>query len=143
MKPLAVPSIFNPPLKDHTMSLPIKSLLTLAIATLPLAVVAASHSGGAPMAANPGAPAAATAGTTSTATSADLTAAEVRKVDKAGGKLTLKHEAIKNLDMPGMTMVFQVKDQAVLDTLKAGDKVKFRATQESGRYTVTEIQPDK
>jgi len=106
------------------MSLPIKHLLTLALAALPLAALAAS----------PGAPAAA---------SADMTAAEVRKVDKAGGKLTLKHEAIKNLDMPGMTMVFQVKDKTVLDTLKAGDKVKFKAISDAGKYTVTEIQPDK
>lgn len=73
----------------------------------------------------------------------DMTAAEIRKIDKTGGKLTLKHEAIKNLDMPGMTMVFLVKDKSVLDTLKVGDKVRFKAIDEAGKYTVTEIQPEK
>lgn len=65
---------------------------------------------------------------------------EVRKVDKAQAKLTLKHGEIKALDMPPMTMVFQVKDKAWLDTLKPGDKVRFSAVNESGRYTVTAIE---
>ena len=70
----------------------------------------------------------------------DLSEAEVRKVDKEAGKLTLKHGEIKNLDMPPMTMVFSVKDKAMLDPIKAGDKVKFKATKEGGNYVVTEIQ---
>ena len=57
------------------------------------------------------------------------------------GKVTLKHADIKNLDMPGMTMVFVVKDKAMLDKLKAGDKVKFKAINDAGKFTVTEIQP--
>lgn len=73
--------------------------------------------------------------------SADLTAGEIRKVDKAAGKLTIKHGAIKNLDMPGMTMVFQVRDAALLDKVQAGDKVRFRAENEGGKFLVTEIQP--
>ena len=71
---------------------------------------------------------------------ADMTNAEVRKVDKDAKKITLKHEAIKNLDMPGMTMVFQVKDATLLDKTKAGDKVKFKAIQEGSAYVVTEIK---
>ena len=71
---------------------------------------------------------------------ADMTNAEVRKVDKDAKKITLKHEAIKNLDMPGMTMVFQVKDATLLDKTKAGDKVKFKAVQEGSAYVVTEIK---
>ena len=70
----------------------------------------------------------------------DASDAEVRKVDKAASKLTLKHGEIRNLDMPPMTMVFAVRDKAVLDTLKPGDKVKFKATKDGGTYTVTEIQ---
>jgi Cu(I)/Ag(I) efflux system protein CusF len=66
--------------------------------------------------------------------------AEVRKVDKAAAKLTLKHGEIKHLDMPPMTMVFQVRDKALLDTVKAGDKVRFRAAQEGGQYVVTAIE---
>ncbi len=65
---------------------------------------------------------------------------EVRKVDKEAGKLTLKHGEIKNLDMPGMTMVFAVSDKALLDTLKPGDKVKFAAISEGGKLIVTAIE---
>ena len=74
---------------------------------------------------------------------ADMTNAEVRKVDKENGKITLKHESIKNLDMPAMTMVFQVGDAAMLDKVKAGDQVRFTAAKESGKLTVTDIQPAK
>lgn len=69
--------------------------------------------------------------------------AEVRKVDKENQKITLKHGEIKNLDMPAMTMVFAVKDPAMLDKVKAGDKVQFRAADENGKLTVTEIQAAK
>jgi Cu/Ag efflux protein CusF len=68
---------------------------------------------------------------------------EVRKVDKDNKKITLKHGEIKDLDMPAMTMVFQVADPSMLDKVKAGDKVQFRATKEGGKYTVTVIQPAK
>ncbi|HEY6510644.1 MAG TPA: copper-binding protein [Burkholderiaceae bacterium] len=74
------------------------------------------------------------------AAAADLTDGEVRKLDKDNAKLTLKHAEIKSLDMPAMTMVFQVKDRAALDGLKVGDKVRFKAVNEAGKYTVTEIQ---
>jgi Cu/Ag efflux protein CusF len=71
----------------------------------------------------------------------DMVDGEVRKVDKDTRKITLKHGDIKNLDMPGMTMVFQVKDPAMLDAVKAGDKVKFKAAQATGGVLViTEIQ---
>jgi Cu(I)/Ag(I) efflux system periplasmic protein CusF len=64
---------------------------------------------------------------------------EVRKVDKAQQKITLKHGAIKNIDMPAMTMVFRVKDAKMLDALAEGDKVKFSAEKINGQYTVTSI----
>ena len=66
---------------------------------------------------------------------------EVRKIDAANAKLTLKHGPLANLDMPGMTMVFKAKPPALLQGLKVGDKVKFRAEQIDGAYTVTAIQP--
>ncbi|MCW5636690.1 MAG: copper-binding protein [Rubrivivax sp.] len=69
-----------------------------------------------------------------------MTDGEVRKIDKEAGKLTLKHAEIKPLDMPPMTMVFVVKDKAMLDKVQVGDKVRFKAVNEAGRYTVTEIQ---
>ena len=70
----------------------------------------------------------------------DMSEAEVRKIDLGAAKITLKHGEIKNLDMPPMTMVFNVRDKAALETLKTGDKVKFKAINEDGKYTVTEIQ---
>ena len=72
---------------------------------------------------------------------ADMIDGEVRKIDKENGKLTLKHADIKHLDMPAMTMVFVVKDKAMLDKLKPGDKVRFAAINEAGKFTVTEIEP--
>lgn len=61
-----------------------------------------------------------------------MTDGEVRKIDKETKKITIKHGEIKNLDMPGMTMVFQVKDVALLDPVKVGDKVKFVAEKAGG-----------
>lgn len=77
------------------------------------------------------------------APAADLTEAEVRKVDKENKKVTLKHGQIRNLDMPPMTMVFNVNDAALLDKVKAGDKIQFRAANEAGKFTVTEIHVTK
>ena len=79
--------------------------------------------------------------TAQTTAAPEMTDGEVRKIDMEAGKVTLKHGDIKNLDMPGMTMVFVVKDKAMLDKLKAGDKVKFKAINDAGNFTVTEIQP--
>ncbi|MDZ4190034.1 MAG: copper-binding protein [Hydrogenophaga sp.] len=78
----------------------------------------------------------------STAASPPLVEAEVRKVDLRAGKVTLKHGDIPNLDMPPMTMVFQVQDPALLDQLKPGDKIRFRVDKLSGSYTVIELQRD-
>ncbi|MDP1650017.1 MAG: copper-binding protein [Rubrivivax sp.] len=80
------------------------------------------------------------AATTTATTAADLADAEVRKVDKDAAKVTLKHGEIKSLDMPPMTMVFSVRDKAMLDSVKAGDKVRFRVVNDAGKYTVTELQ---
>jgi Cu/Ag efflux protein CusF len=72
---------------------------------------------------------------------ASMTEGVVRKVDKDAGKITLKHGPIGNLDMPAMTMVFRVADQAMLQQVKPGDKVKFRAESIGGLLTVTKIEP--
>ena len=74
------------------------------------------------------------------AASADMADGEIRKVDMESKKITIKHGEIKNLDMPGMTMVFQFKDPAMLDNLKAGDKVRFKAEKAGGAIVVTDIQ---
>ena len=74
---------------------------------------------------------------------ADMAAGEIRKVDMENKKITIKHGEIKNLDMPGMTMVFQVKDPAMLDKIKPGDKVLFSAEKAGGAIVVTDIRPAK
>ena len=68
---------------------------------------------------------------------------EIRKIDPAAKKITIKHGELKNLDMPAMTMVFQVKDPAMLDKVMVGDKVKFRADKVNGAFTVVEIETVK
>lgn len=80
-----------------------------------------------------------TAAATAEQAANDLTDGEVRKLDMAAGKVTLKHGEIKNLEMPGMTMVFQAKDKTLLAALKVGDKIKFRAINEGGKILLTEI----
>ena len=69
----------------------------------------------------------------------DMVKGEVVKVDKAAGKVTLKHGPIKKLDMDSMTMVFRVADPAMLDKVKAGDKIEFEADRVDGAITVTKI----
>ena len=72
-----------------------------------------------------------------------MTDGEVRKIDKDAGKITIKHGEIKHMEMPGMTMVFVVKDKALLDKTAIGAKIQFRVMSESGQMVVTDIQPTK
>ncbi|MBV8037136.1 copper-binding protein [Roseateles sp.] len=72
---------------------------------------------------------------------ADLTEGEIRKVDKDGKKLTIKHGDIQNLDMPGMTMVFRVRDPALLEQVKVGDRIRFKAEKAADGFVVTELRP--
>lgn len=65
---------------------------------------------------------------------------QVTRIDEASGKITLKHGPIKNLDMDSMTMVFRVKDPAMLKTVKPGDKVTFEAERIDGAITITKMQ---
>ena len=70
----------------------------------------------------------------------DKVAGEVRKVDRETQKITIKHGEIKSLDMPPMTMVFTVKDPALLEAAKPGDKVRFGVAREDGKFVVTAIE---
>ncbi|MDI3381454.1 copper-binding protein [Xenophilus aerolatus] len=69
--------------------------------------------------------------------------AEVRRVDTATQKITLKHGDIPNIDMGAMTMVFRVKDPILLEKVKAGDKVVITADKVDGQLTVMSIEPAK
>lgn len=69
-----------------------------------------------------------------------LTTGEVRRVDLARGRLTVKHEALENLDMPGMTMVFQVADASLRKSVKQGDKILFRAERGAAGFMVVGLE---
>ena len=71
----------------------------------------------------------------------ELATGEVRRVDADAGKITLKHGPIKSLDMPPMTMVFRVKDDAMLQAVKPGDRVRFDAQKIGGQYVVVRLEP--
>ena len=77
------------------------------------------------------------------AAGAALTEGEVRKVDAAAGKLTIKHGPMPKFDMPPMTMVYRVKDKALLDQLKPGDKIKFDGDNAGGEFTVSRLEKVK
>ncbi|MEV3806989.1 copper-binding protein [Aeromonas dhakensis] len=69
-----------------------------------------------------------------------MTRGLISRIDEANGKVGIKHEAIANLKMPPMTMVFLVADPALLEGLKVGDAVSFHAESPAGKLTVTSIQ---
>lgn len=115
----------------------VKTLISISALLLGSASVFAASHAGAPMANDD------TKTSKPVATSADMTEGEIRKVDMENKKITIKHGEIKNLEMPGMTMVFQVKDPAMLDKVKTGDKVRFKAEKSGGAIVVTDIEMAK
>ena len=79
-----------------------------------------------------------------TAVAAEDITGEVKKIDENAGKITLKHGAAKSLGMDeGMTMVYRVKDPAMLKQVKVGDKVKFEAEDADSGMVVTKLQKSK
>jgi Cu/Ag efflux protein CusF len=75
------------------------------------------------------------------ASAQELVDGQVTKIDQSAGKITIKHGPIKSLDMDGgMTMVFRVRDPALLKQVKVGEKIKFSAERVQGAITVTKIQ---
>jgi len=83
------------------------------------------------------------AGTASPESGQAMTAGLVKKVDKGAGKVTISHGPLENLGMPKMTMVFRVKDPAMLDRLKEGDKILFVAEKVDGAFTVMRVEAAK
>jgi Cu(I)/Ag(I) efflux system protein CusF len=88
----------------------------------------------------PGTSEKAAVGASDVAAIAELSEGEIRKVDRDNRKLTIRHGPLKNLDMPGMTMVFGVKDDAMLDKVQTGLKVRFKAEKIGGKIVVTKIE---
>ena len=75
------------------------------------------------------------------ANAGSLSEGEVRKIDSAQGKITLRHGEIPSMGMPAMTMVFKVKEPVLLEKVKAGDSVRFTAMNDAGAMVLTAIDP--
>ena len=76
----------------------------------------------------------------SATTAAEPADGEVRRIDKSRGTVLLKHGEIKSVNMGAMTMSFKLKDPAMADQLKEGDKVKFTVEQKGDDLIVTSIR---
>jgi Cu/Ag efflux protein CusF len=125
---------FESTVRNETSTVRPPRLRSLAAAALSLALLCA-------VAAPPVRAQDAKAGATATsAADAALADGEVRKIDRSALKITLRHGPLPNLDMPPMTMVFRVQDAALLDSVKVGDKVRFKATKEGGAFVVIELR---
>ncbi|ASQ14983.1 copper-binding protein [Sinorhizobium meliloti] len=79
-------------------------------------------------------------GTAYGALAQEFTKGTVKKVDAKAKKVTLIHEELKSLEMPAMTMVFRVEDDAMLQKLKEGANVEFVAERVNGKLTVTQVK---
>jgi Cu(I)/Ag(I) efflux system periplasmic protein CusF len=77
------------------------------------------------------------------AQTAEKAQAEVRKIDKDAKKVTLKHGPIKSLDMPPMTMVFQVRDDSLFSKLQVGGKIRFTAENQQGAFVITSVESEE
>ncbi|PWF41539.1 RND transporter [Massilia glaciei] len=116
------------------MKNPSKLLLALAtVAAIPMLSFAAEGAN----------PAKESAGITQKAAAEPMADGEIKKIDKDAGKITIKHGPLASLNMPPMTMVFRVKDAAMLDQVKPGDKVKFSVEKLNGALTVTAFEAVK
>lgn len=74
------------------------------------------------------------------ASAIEFTKGSTKKVDAKAMKVTIIHELLENLDMPAMTMVFRVRDEAIMAKLKEGANIEFVADHVEGKLTVTEIK---
>jgi Cu(I)/Ag(I) efflux system protein CusF len=117
----------TPPTRRHALA--VLGLASLLSAVPPMALGQAGHGAHGHSASAP------------EARESDFVDAEVRRVDTARQRVTLRHAAVPALDMGPMTMVFAVAEPAWLQTLKTGDKVQVRISQRGSSYTVTALRP--
>ncbi|WP_417728377.1 copper-binding protein [Roseovarius sp.] len=64
----------------------------------------------------------------------------VKNVKPEEGKVTIIHEELVDLEMPAMTMVFRVSDDAMFDRLDAGKEIEFIVERVNGKLTVTSLK---
>lgn len=71
-------------------------------------------------------------------------AGEIRRVDAAQSRLTVRHGDIPHLDMGAMTMVFRLKPGLLtaeqLRAMKPGDRIEFQAEAPQGQLTITALR---
>ena len=60
---------------------------------------------------------------------------EVRRIDAEAGKITIKHGAIADLQLPAMTLVYRI-DPSLLAGIKPGDTVSFTAQRQDNGYVI-------
>jgi Cu(I)/Ag(I) efflux system periplasmic protein CusF len=66
---------------------------------------------------------------------------EVKKIDESSGTITLKQGPAPSLGFKeDMTLVYDVRDRAMLKQVKVGDTVKFEAESGDSGFTITKIQ---
>ena len=68
---------------------------------------------------------------------------KVTAIDRERALITLNHDAIPNVQMPAMTMMFAVADPRMLAAVNEGDAVRFTADFVRGTLTVTSIEREK
>jgi len=74
------------------------------------------------------------------ASAQEYTSGEVTKIDEKQKKLTIRHEELKSLEMPAMTMVFVVAEDSMIEEVEVGQKIEFTAERINGRITITDIR---
>ena len=118
-------------------SLIIALSMTMLAATLPTSEPLAQHSGHGHHHPTPSQPVTSAATPGSSTEWAD---GEVRRIDREQGRITLRHGEIRSLDMPPMTMVFQVSNPAMLESLAPGDRIRFQVIADGTRYRITALE---
>ncbi len=79
-------------------------------------------------------------GEMSKSSKAEWTLAEIRKIDREQGRITLRHERIESLNMDSMTMVFRLAEGVSVEGFAEGAKVRFKVIKDSGRLAITELE---
>ena len=70
----------------------------------------------------------------------EWTKGEIRRIDMDNKKITIRHQEIKSLDMPEMSMVFQVENAALLQGYSVNERIEFIAEMKDKKYFVKEIR---
>ncbi len=67
-------------------------------------------------------------------------AGTVKKVDPAGGKVTIAHGPIPTMKWPAMSMTFTVKDKRMLGKFSQDKKVEFEFVEQGSNYVITSVK---